>query len=130
MRCITSQISKQIWCHWGSYGQKTTQKQSQIILSAATENFWNLKTREVQIWYKWNLHDICTTLAPFVYCKLRMSIEGQQKASRKNYVQKPLNYQNLDHHLKHFTKCNECLNLPPKQGVLLSSTKYQFISVF
>ena len=47
------------------------------------QNICKLKTQELQVKCKWNLHDICTTLAPFISKEMRVRMEGQARGTSK-----------------------------------------------
>ena len=77
-------ISKEFDRIWGSNGQKHTQKQPKIVLSAAVKIFdiWKLGNYISDI--KWNLYmrykpRYVLTPTPLVYQKMRLSIRGDRE---------------------------------------------------
>ena len=81
--------------HWSKFQTKLTtfwgvlaKKQPKTSLNDSFcwyKNIWKFKTRELEIRYRRNLPGICTILTHFIYWKLRVSIEGQQKVQPRNH---------------------------------------------
>ena len=87
-----------------SSGEKTTQKRPKMAVSTGTKTFEKLKlknyisdivkTQELYIRYCQNLLARCTTLTPFIYWKLEVSIKGRKHPEKPSKM--PEIYQNVD----------------------------------
>ena len=88
----------------GSSGKKTTPKRPKMVVSTGTKTFENLKlknyisdivkTQELYIQYCQNFRARCTTLTPFIYWKLEVSIKGRKHPEKPSKM--PEIYQNVD----------------------------------
>ena len=58
-------------------------------------NICKLKTQELQVRCKWNLHDICTTLAPFISKKRGSEWKDRWGVHPKQHQEMPWNLINL-----------------------------------
>ena len=84
-----SKFQKNLTAFKGSYGQKTTQKQSEMVLSAATKSFeiWKLGN------YKWDINEPSLRYVPPEYlsytkkwgCKWMGGWEAHPKTTKKRH---------------------------------------------